>query len=220
MNLQKSKNMIRLSILLILIITLNQSCKNEIRNSEKELNTQVLQEIPKEDVKTLEGIAQLAAAELLLEHFENDKITTEIHSINEGTDKVKSIWLFRNTKNDVRIDFTSKDSTRVYRVTSFGNKNIHYSETGVKPGMTAKKLNILNNHPIEFYGFEWDYAGVVNFNNGSLENKNLFIYLKTDQKYDKSFVGDNPHSYQEAEAAELDLYIDKIIFQPHGADQI
>ena|SRR5690606_4846974 len=178
------------------------------------------QEIEKEETPTLEKIAELANNGNLSAEFSDSEMQKEIASINEGMDSVKVIWLYRNSKNEVRIDFRPIDSTKVFRVTVEGKENKFHSETGLKLGMTIDELNSANRKPVDFYGFNWDFSGAVIFNNGRLENEKIRVYVKTDKKHGSQFMGDMPHTFEEAKAANLELYVAKIIFEPSKSTQL
>ena len=178
------------------------------------------EEVPKEKILTIEKIAEMANKGTLFAEFPDSEIKTEIASINEGMDNVKVIWLNRGKKDEVRIDFQPKDSTKVFRVTVEGKENKYSSETGVKSGMTIDELNSANRKPVDFYGFGWDFGGAVKFNNGQLEAQKIRVYLKTDKKYGNQFLGDTPHTFEEAKAAKLELYVNKIIFEPSKSTQL
>ena len=133
---------------------------------------------------------------------------------SERMDNVKVVWLNRGQKNEVCIEFQPQDSTKVYRVTVEGRENVFSSKTGIKPGMTIDELNSINGKEVDFFGFGWDFGGAAKFNNGSLDNKNLFVFFKTDKKYGDKFIGDNVHTFKEAKDANLDLFVNRIIFEP------
>ncbi len=174
----------------------------------------------KEEILTIEKIAEIANNGTLSSEFPDSEIKTEVASINEGMDNVKVVWLNANSKNEVRIDFQPKDSTKVFRVTVEGKVNKFYSETGVKLGMTIDELNSANRKPVDFYGFGWDFGGSVKFNNGQLHGKKIRVYLKTDKDIGNQFMGDTPHTFEEAKAAKLELYVEKIIFEPSKSTQL
>lgn len=176
--------------------------------------------LQKEETITIEKIAVMANNGSLSSQFLDSEMQKEIASINEGMDSVKVIWLNRNSKDEVRIDFQPKDSTKVFRVTIEGKENKFHSETGVKLGMTIDELNSANRKPVDFYGFGWDFGGAVKFNDGQLEDKKIRVYLKTDKKYGTQFLGDTPHTFEEAKAAKLELYVEKIIFEPSKSTQL
>ncbi|MBT0607220.1 hypothetical protein [Aequorivita echinoideorum] len=196
--------------------------KKETIPAESIENTEnPITEIPiEEESFTIEKIAELANAKMLFEAFGDAEINTEMVSINEGMGNVKVIYVNKGSKNEVRIDFQPKDSTKVFRVTVEGKENKYASQTGVKPGMTIDGLNSVNRKPVDFYGFGWDFAGAVKFNDGQLEAQNISVYLKTDKKIDKSLMGDTPHTFEQAKAAKLDLYVNKIIFEPSKSNQL
>ena len=175
---------------------------------------------PKEESITIEKIAELAKNGNLSSEFPESEMQMEIVSMNEGMDSVKMIRLNRDSENEVRIDFRPKDSTKVFRVTIVGKKNKFHSETGVKLGMNVDELNSLNRKPIDFYGFGWDFGGAVKFNDGELDTKQIRVYVKTDKKYGNQFLGDTPHTFEEAKAAKLELYVNKIIFEPSKSTQL
>lgn len=167
---------------------------------------------------TLEKIADIANKGELQSHFQ--ELETENQMINEGMDKVKVIWINRGKTDEVRIDFRPKDSLKVFRVTARGRQNPVTSSTGLKPGMTIDQVNSLNRRPVDFFGFNWDFGGVAKFNDGALEDKHVLVYFKTDKKVAKQFIGDSPHSFEEAKLAKLDLYVNKIVYAPTKNNQL
>ncbi len=214
------------SILFYSAILLFLGCNDKMKKvSEPALETENIEnttseEPSKEEILTIENIAEMANNGTLSEEFPNSKIKTEISSINEGMDNVKVVWLNAKSKKEVRIDFQPKDSTKVFCVTVEGKENKFYSETGVKLGMTIDGLNSANRKPVDFYGFGWDFGGAVKFNDGQLDGKKIRVYLKTDKKIGNQFMGDTPHTFEEAKAAELELYVAKIIFEPSKSTQL
>lgn len=206
---------------ILLFLGCNEQMKKEtIPATETENVETISEEMPKEPNFTLEKIAEFANNGTLSAEFPDSEIKTEITNINEGMDSVKVIWLNRNSENEVRIDFQPKDSTKVFRVTVEGKESNFHSETGVKLGMTIDELNSTNRKPVDFYGFGWDFGGAVKFNNGRLETTKIRAYLKTDKKYGNQFLGDTPHTFEEAKAAKLELYVAKLIFEPSKSNQL
>lgn len=179
-----------------------------------------IEEPPKSEFMTLEEIAEIANKGSLELTFPKARIVKEILVVNEGMDHVKVIWLNKGDKHEVRIDFRPRDSTKVFRVSVEGRENKFISKTGVKPGMSIDELNSANRKPVDFFGFDWDFGGAVKFNGGVLEDKNIFVYLKTDKKYGKRFMGDSPHTFEEAKEAKLDLYINRIVYEPTKFNQL
>ena len=214
------------SLLFFLAIGLLLGCDENMKKvTEPGSGPESMEQTPsdtlqEEETITIEKIAEMASNGKLSSKFSDSEMQKEIASINEGMDSVKVIWLNRNSKDAVRIDFQPKDSTKVFRVTVEGKENKFHSEKGVELGMTIDELNSANRKPVDFYGFNWDFSGAVKFNNGQLENEKIRVYVKTDKKYGNQFIGDTPHTFEEAKAAKLELYVGKIIFEPSKSRQL
>lgn len=215
----------RIAILYLSGLALLFSCNETKKDTtevpqEEDTSVQIPTEATAEADYYLERIPEIAEKGELAKEFPKAKIETDIQSINEGMDKVKVIWLNRGQTDEVRIDFNPKDSSKVYRVSVEGKKSKFSSKTGIKLGMTIDEVNSINRKPVDFFGFGWDFGGAAKFNNGDLENKNLFVYFKTDKKYGKEFMGDAPHTFEEAKAENLELYVNKIIFESSKSNKL
>ena len=224
--LTKINFMKRHAFLFFSVVMIFWSCEDKMKRTI-ELGEKVeseerpsIEEPPKEEILTIEKIAELANQGNLESIIPKTSIERETLWINEGTDQVKAIWLNKGDKDEVRIDFRPKDSTKVFRVTVNGRENKFASKTGVKTGMSIDQINSLNRKSVDFFGFNWDFGGVAKFNEGALEDKNLFVYFKTDKKVGKRFIGDTTHGFEEAKEAKLDLYVNKIIYAPAKNNQL
>lgn len=219
-SLNQNRFMKRYAFLIFSAISLFWSCdekmKRVIEPGEKIETTekQTVEEPPKKEVVTLEKIAEITDQGNLESIYPIKNIESETRLINEGMDKAKVIWINRNEKDEIRIDFRPKDSTKVFRITVKGRENPFESITGVRNGMSIDQVNSINRKPVDFYGFNWDFGGAAIFNGGFLEDKNIMVYFTTDQKVGKRFVGDAPHSFEEAKGGNLNLYVNKIVFTP------
>lgn len=61
------------------------------------------------------------------------------------------------------------------------------SATGVKLGSTLKELEKINEGPFKFYGFGWDYSGIVSgWQNGKLEPQRVMVSLGPSDLMDNS----------------------------------
>lgn len=195
-------------------------CKNENKADAQDIEIQAVSETPFKEVTTLEEISRLANHGKLHEAFAKGDMKSELISANEGMSFLKSTTIYPGTGNEVEIDFLPNDSTRVWRVTVTNRSNKFHSKTGVTPGMTLEELNAINKIPVNFYGFQWEFAGAVDFNDGNLTNDKLFVYLKTDKEVPKEFIGDAPHSSLDEKAKELKLYVHKIIYEAATAEPL
>jgi|SRR5690554_1454553 len=210
----------RSAFLIFLVISLFWSCDEKMKRvvepgvKTKTTEQQTIEETPKKEIVTLEEIAQWANRDSLESIYSKKNIESKARLINEGMDKAKVIWINRNEKDEIQIDFRPKDSTKVFRITVKGRENSFESKTGIKLGMSIDQVNSINRKPVDFYGFNWDFGGAAIFNDGFLEDKNIMVYFTTDKKIGKRFVGDASHSFEEAKVANLNLYVNKIVFTP------
>lgn len=216
----------QIPLMFLITIFLFASCNEKTKKEndptfkvEKKENTSS-EEATNDKAISIEKIAEMANNGTLSKNFSDSEIKKKNRLINEGTDNVSTIVLNKDSANEVLIDFETKDSIKVYRVTVEGRENKFQSEAGVKTGMSIDELNSLNQKSVDFFGFDWDYGGAVQFNDGTLEKKKLFVYLKTDDKYGKEFIGDTPHTPEEAKAANLNLYVNKIVFEPSKSNEL
>lgn len=213
--------MFKYSILFFLCISTFLACNEDLKKrtilNETTDSIQVSDSISMDTIEektfSIEEIAALANEGKLETVFSAADFKKNTLENTEGTVKTTVLFIYPKTKDEVRIDFQPENPTAVWRVTIDNPNSKFYSESGVKPGMRLEDLNSLNNKPVDFYGFEWDLGGAVNFNNGVLEMKNIFVYLKTDKKYGEEFIGDMPHSSEDAQAKELELYVFKITYE-------
>jgi hypothetical protein len=205
------------SLILFIGIT---ACKNDKRSMPEKEYTSTKKDSIQRSVETLEEIAELANEGKLSEVFTEEEMRTEIITVNEGMSTLRSTTINPGTANEVHIDFLPNDSTKVWRVTIANASNKYRSETGIKPGMTVSELNTLNRKPVNFYGFQWDFAGAVDFNEGALQDKKLFAYVKSDAKIPSQFIGDAPHSSLDENALKLELYVYKIIYEDATAEPL
>lgn len=100
--------------------------------------------------------------------------------------------LFKGTKNEVEIMWEDTIShAQMISVQLYAQHNQQTYEplydtdwktrNGVTLGMSLEDLIKLNEKPIVFLGFDWDYGGgVVSFEKGKLENSHLSIGLSYD----------------------------------------
>jgi len=118
----------------------------------------------------------------------------------EGNVIIDTIWgaegmytmgtkLFPGTKNEVQImwDDTLKNTGMIYAeaIAVFDEETYEpvfgsewKTSEGVYVGMSLEDITALNGKPIKFYGFGWDYSGMVfSFEKGKLENSKLGIKL-------------------------------------------
>lgn len=204
--------MYRYIAILLCVFFFGTSCKEQSSKkttpSEATKKTVVVDSFP-----TLEALARHANEGTLETLLKTTEVQQQSRWVAEGTLNVQTKTLFPDSDREIQIDFLPKDSTRVWRVTATGNDGRCRSATGVYLGMPVKELNRRNGVPVNFMGWGWDYGGAVQFNNGSLANKHLFLYLSPITSPPESFLGDTPYASTDPRAKALELYVSKIVYE-------
>lgn len=115
----------------------------------------------------------------------------------EGMGEYQNTILFPNSNYEVEfvwlndsIDFSQLAYLRIGS-DSKGWK----TRQGISIGTSLKQLEELNKKTFTFYGFEWDYSGMVNWNGGELEEEQIFVTLAypgdmVEQEHE-SIIGDH-----------------------------
>ncbi len=93
--------------------------------------------------------------------------------------------LYPGTRNELEIIWESEASEGTPAFVRIGRDSTEWrTRDGITIGTTLEKLEDLNGKPFTFYGFEWDYGGLItDWNDGNLSS-NLIIAL-IPQNFDK-----------------------------------
>jgi hypothetical protein len=97
----------------------------------------------------------------------------------EGMGEYQNTLLYPHTKNEVEfvwLDDSVNFSGLIYIKVS-GQKTGWKTAEGITLGTTLKELESLNQKPFVFYGFGWDYSGMVDWDNGHLFERRIFVSL-------------------------------------------
>lgn len=217
--------MYRISGLFLMVFIFFISCDDKVKKvviPGEIIETPAVQKdsLEEESFPFIEEIAVMANKGELFDVFSNIETERKKINIEEEEYYSKTIWLNKNENNEVRIELRPKDTTTVFRIIVEGKENKIASRTGVKTGISIEEMNAINKIPVDFYGFNWDLGGMAKFNSGSLENKNLQIFFKTEKKIPGRFKGDLIHTFEESKEAQLELFVEKIIYTPSKNNQL
>lgn len=106
----------------------------------------------------------------------------------EGMGEYTKTVLFPDTKNEV--EFIWKDDSihfnQLLEVKVFKDSTRWKTKEGITIGTNLKTLEKLNEKPFLFYGFEWDYGGIVNWNDGYFLSRNVAVCLALPETVDFS----------------------------------
>jgi hypothetical protein len=140
--------------------------------------------------------------------YGKENIAKEKDYDNEGNFLGYSYILFKNSKDEVTVSYSQEIPT-----IKIDKKSGIKTPEGIYIGMNIKQLLKINGAPTNFYGFEWDYAGLVSsFNEGRLENKGISITFSADQTASNynEFLGDGTFSSSDIGVEKLQLTISEI----------
>ncbi|WP_417884781.1 hypothetical protein [Zunongwangia sp.] len=129
----------------------------------------------------------------------------------EAEDRQYTI-LYPDTPDEILISWKDDAKTSIYDI--YYNKDGKWqSEKGIQVGTSYDQLVKLNEKPIQFYGFGWDYSGAVDWNGGKLEDSNIRVFLAPEGDIPNPFYGDRIIKASEEEIAKLNLKVAAIMYR-------
>lgn len=133
----------------------------------------------------------------------------------EGNITGKEYVLYTDTRNEVIISFDNNKGNSI----TIKNKSSDWKfPHGFYVGMPLEKVIAANGKDFKFYGFEWDYSGMLaSWEKGKLENEGVSIILSApdnvnDSIYSK-FSGEKQYNTNNSELRSLELFVEEITFQ-------
>lgn len=98
----------------------------------------------------------------------------------EGMGEYQNTLLFPGTEN--QVEFVWVDDSVNFSGLAFievgGRKTDWRTIEGITLGTDLKVLERLNQKTFTFYGFGWDYSGMVNWEEGHLDERKVFVSLE------------------------------------------
>ncbi|WP_029037571.1 hypothetical protein [Salinimicrobium xinjiangense] len=137
----------------------------------------------------LENLEGIIADNNLKEIFPEARIAEGIDLFEEGTVELPYSILYPETADQLLIIWEDESRTRPYQL-YFDNEGKWSTKNGIKVGTTYEELERINNGPIKFYGFGWDYSGAVDWNDGKLADSNIRVFLAPVNAPPQRFYGD------------------------------
>ena len=124
------------------------------------------------------GNILLASSETeLVRTFGTNNLIQGVVRVPPGQNESCTI-LFPNTVNEVRITWKDATHTQV-RALYFSQPNSQWvTDPGIHIGMSLFELTKANQAPVKFYGFNWDYSGVIeSWGNGKIKRYGKHFYV-------------------------------------------
>lgn len=145
--------------------------------------------------------------------FPSQTIIEDIGLFEEGTEERAYTVISPNTIDEIHITWKDKNRTQIEDLRIDSNGKLK-SKTNIKIGSSYEELTSMNQKPISFYGFGWDYSGAVVWNDGALEKSKVHVFLASAQEPKNKFYGDHIIKATPEEIKELDLKVNAILFRP------
>ncbi len=195
-------------ILLICIITF-ASCKSSKPSGSSE-DVISAENSAKADRFFIENLSEMNSAAINATYPEAN-IKEDVGMFDEGTEERAYTILYPDSPDEIHITWEDTGKNNIYDI-RFSEGGKWRSSTGLKVGTTYNELNELNEKEVSFYGFGWDYSGAVNWNDGKMENSNLFVFLEA-KNIPGKFYGDQVIKASPEEIALMDLKVKTIMFK-------
>lgn len=164
----------------------------------------------------IENLAEIATVEKIKEIYPDARTTEGTDMFEEGTVQRAYNILYPDSPDEVLLTWKDNNRTRLHNI-RVENEGRWKSKNGIEIGTTYKELEALNEAPVLFYGFGWDYSGAVDWNGGKLADSNVRIFLTPSEDPPNKFYGDQIIQASEEEIEELELTVSAILYrQPNN----
>ena len=198
-----------------LLIACENSEQQNSEETEEVTQSTVLEDTPVEkEVKKvenpflLENMLKITDEAMLKTKYGAENVTRETQVFAEGTVELEVTLLFKGTEKELRFMWED-DSVNFAIPTSLfvETKNSPWvTSNGIKVGTSMTELEEIYNSDFSFYGFGWDFGGMVIFDKNKIVEKsiNLTLGACSDADYDKPeytrLLGDNEFKTSSSDA--------------------
>lgn len=127
--------------------------------------------------------------------------------------------LYAGTPEEIRITWKSEERQKIKAIYLNKFNSPWRLATGLQVGISMLDLTKINEAPVNFYGFNWEYAGVVNsYRNGRLAKYEKYFYLVLAPRRPKAvndllskYNGDKLFTSNSEGVEQLDLIVERIV---------
>lgn len=163
----------------------------------------------------VENLAKVISQNNLREVYPDAQIAEGVDLFEEGTIERPYSILYPETPDQLLIIWQDKTRNQPYQI-YIEDEGKWRSKSGIEVGTTYEELEEINNGPIKFYGFGWDYSGAVDWNDGKMADSNLRVFLAPVNAPPQSFYGDQIIEADPEEILNLNLMVRAIVV--HNGD--
>jgi hypothetical protein len=163
----------------------------------------------------VESLTRVIEQNNLQEVYPDAQIAEGVDTFEEGTLERPYSILYPETPDQLLIIWQDETKRRPYQI-YFEHEGKWKSKTGLAIGSTYEEVEHINDGPIKFYGFGWDYSGAVDWNDGKMEASNIRVFLAPVNAPPKNFYGDKIIEADPEEILNLKLVVRAVVF--HNGD--
>ena len=140
---------------------------------------------PIEPTSSIEEVTQLFGAQ---------NVSRRIAYGPEGMEKFDVTAIYAGTADEILVYWRDNIYGSMPERVSFRQAKGRWRTVhAIKPGTGIAELNRINGRPFDFYGFGWDYGGIIdkNWNGGALSAiRGLSLRLTTSRELSRDYYGD------------------------------
>lgn len=165
-----------------------------------------------EEKYELENLSEVISRDRIDEIYPDANIAEGTDLFEEGTVERPYTILYPNTDDEILIVW--QDESRQTPEQIYVDREGRWrSKKGIKVGTSYEELEEINNGPIKFYGFGWDYSGAVDWNEGKMADSNVQVFLAPENAPPQSFYGDQIIEEDPEKIINLHLKVRAIVFK-------
>jgi len=129
----------------------------------------------------------------LINLFGKEKLKDETRTGAEGEGTYKVTVVYKGTPLEMTVGWvTGKWHKTIASVDCVQSKSPYYTKDSLKIGSNLNTLVKVNKAFISFYGFGWDYGGLItDFHKGTLTKSKVHFSLDWNGKNDTTLLGDS-----------------------------
>ena len=158
----------------------------------------------------VENLAKVISQNNLKEVYPDALIAEGVDVFEEGTAKRPYSILYPETPDQLLIIWEDESRSKAYQI-YIEDEGKWKTQTGISVGTSYEDLEEINNGPIKFYGFGWDYSGAVDWNDGKMADSNVRVFLAPVNAPPQSFYGDEIIEADPEEILNLNLVVRAIV---------
>ena len=160
----------------------------------------------------LENLSEVISHKNIDEIYPDANVAEGTDLFEEGTVKRPYTILYPNTADELLIVW--KDESRSTPEQIYVDREGRWSsKNGIKVGTPYKELERINEGPIKFYGFGWDYSGAVDWNDGKMDGSDVQVFLAPENAPPKNFYGDHIIEEDPEKIINLNLRVRALVFK-------